>query len=63
MVDKERNKCEQHLHYIFKQWNKIGSFGIINNISEHVALVQLMDSIGNVNHAVSVLGKLNFHYK
>ena len=31
-------------------------FGIFNNISEHVTLVQLMDSLGKVNHAISVLG-------
>ena len=33
-----------------------GSFNILNNISEHVSLVQLMDSIGNVNHAINVVG-------
>ena len=29
----------------------------MNNISEHVTLVKLMDSLGNVNYEVSVVGK------
>ena len=37
--------------------NKNSDFGILNNISEYVALVQITDSLGNVNHAVSVIGK------
>ena len=28
----------------------------MNNISEHVTLVQLMDSISNMNHDISVVG-------
>ena len=32
----------------------------MNSISEYVTLVQLMDSVGNVNHAVSVVGKWIF---
>ena len=30
-------------------------FDILNDISEDVTLVQLMDSIENVNHAISVV--------
>ena len=33
-----------------------GYFYILTEISEHVTLVQLMDSLGNVNHAISVVG-------
>ena len=29
---------------------------VLNNINEHVTLVQLMDYIGNVNNAISVVG-------
>ena len=29
----------------------------MNNISEYVTLFQLMDSLGNVNNVVSVVGK------
>ena len=31
-------------------------FNIFNNISEHVTLVQLIDSLGNANNAISVVG-------
>ena len=32
------------------------AFGIINDISEYVTLVQYMDSLGNVNCAISIVG-------
>ena len=32
------------------------SFCILKNISEYVTLVQLMNSLGNVNHAISIVG-------
>ena len=35
--------------------NKKGKFDIMNDISENITLVQLMDSFGNVNHAVSIV--------
>ena len=35
----------------------MSTFDILNNISEYVTLVQLMDYIGYVNHAVSVVGE------
>ena len=31
-------------------------YDILTDISEHITLVQLMDSWGNVNHAISVVG-------
>ena len=34
----------------------MGSYDIMTDISEHVTLVQLMDYLGNVNHAISVVG-------
>ena len=34
----------------------MGSFDILTEITEHVPLAQLMDSLGNVNHAISVVG-------
>ena len=39
---------------------EICTFGILNNISEYVTIVQLMDSVGNVNHVFSVVGKWFF---
>ena len=32
------------------------SYDILEDISEHFTLVQLMDYLGNVNHAISVVG-------
>ena len=34
----------------------MGSFDILTDISEHVTLVQLMYSLGNVNHDIIVVG-------
>ena len=48
---------EQRLYYKLETWKKMGTFDITNNISEHVKFVQLMDSLGTFNHAVSVVGK------
>ena len=32
------------------------AFDIINNIREYVTMVQLMESLGNVNHDISIVG-------
>ena len=32
------------------------AFDILTDISEHVTLVQLLEYLGNVNHAISVVG-------
>ena len=34
----------------------MGYYDILTYISEHVNLVQLMGSLGNMNHAISVVG-------
>ena len=34
----------------------MGSYDILTDISENFTLVQLMDYLGNVNHAISVAG-------
>ena len=38
------------------KYKKKGSYDIMSDISENFTLVQLMDSLGNVNHAISVVG-------
>ena len=43
-----------------EKWKKTGTFDILNNISEYVTLVKLMDLLGNANHAVSVVGEWIF---
>ena len=55
MTNRMKIKGEHNLRYNLKVWKKNDAFGIINNVSEYVTLVQLMDSLGNVNHAISIL--------
>ena len=62
LADRERNKSEQRICHKLEQWKKTGSYYILNNISDYVTLVQLMDSLGNMNHAVSIFGKWIFDY-
>ena len=49
-------KVEPKVHYSLVNYKKKGSYDIIKYISEHVTLVQLMYYVGNVNHAISVVG-------
>ena len=51
-----RNKGEQWCHGKIVQWNIKEYFYIFNNISDHVTLVQLIDTSGNVYHAVIITG-------
>ena len=44
-------------------WKKNDSFDILNDISEDVNLVQLMYSLVNVNHAISIVGYWIFDSK
>ena len=43
------------MHYSLIKYKKKGSYNILKDINEHVNLVQLMDSLGNYNHAISVV--------
>ena len=38
----------------------MGEYKILEEISKNVTLVQFMNSLGNVNHAISVVGKWLF---
>ena len=49
-------KGEQNLQYNMTIWKKNDDFDILNDISEYVTLVQLMDSLVNVNHDIRVVG-------
>ena len=57
MLDKYKNKRSQRLCYNINQWRVKGGFEILNDISENVTLVQLMDTVGNVNHVVGIVLK------
>ena len=56
MKKKLRHKGEHHLRYIMERWNEKGGFDILNEMSKNVTLVKLMYSLGNVNHAISIVG-------
>ena len=56
MKNRIKIKVEQNLQYNLTIWKKNNYFDILNEISEDVTLVQLMNSLGNVNHAISVIG-------
>ena len=56
ILNNEINKGEQKVYYSLRKYTTMGSFGILTDIREHATLVQLMDSLGNVNNAFSVVG-------
>ena len=53
---KKKFKGEPKVHYILRKYKNKGSYEIMTDISENVTLVQLMNYLGNVNHAISVVG-------
>ena len=56
LKSKRKFKGEQRVYYSLRKYDNMGSFDILTDISEHVTLVQLMYSLGNVIHAISVVG-------
>ena len=56
LKNEKKKKGEPKVHYNLVKYNKKGSYDILKDISEHVNLVQLMDYLGNVNHAISAVG-------
>ena len=60
MTNRKIIEGDQHILYKLEHWKKIGTFDIMHNISKYVTLVQLMDSVGNMNNAVSVISKWSF---
>ena len=63
-VTKNRRKIisEQNLRYNLTIWNKNDVFDIPNDISENVTLIQLMVSLGNVNHDIIIVGHWIFDH-
>ena len=49
-------KGKPRLYYSLKIYKKKSSYDILTYISKHVTLFQFMDYLGNVNHAISVVG-------
>ena len=60
MKNRRKIKVEQNLQYNLTIWKKNDAFDILNDISEDVTLVQLMDSLGNVTHDINIVGYLIF---
>ena len=60
MQNKKRNKGETRVHYKLMKYKRMGKYKILEDISSNVTLVQVMDSLGNVNHAISVVGSWIF---
>ena len=60
MLNHKRNKGESRVHYKLIKFKKMGDYKILEDISANFTLVQFMDSIGNVNHAISVVGSWIF---
>ena len=55
---KNENKIqgEPKVYYSLNKYKKKSSYDILTDISEHVTSFQLMDYLGNLNHAFSVVG-------
>ena len=55
MKNKEKLKGEPRVYFSLSKYKKMSSYDIMTDISEHVTLFQFMDSLGNVNHDISVV--------
>ena len=56
MTNRMHIKGEHHLRYNLNICNKKYAFGILNDISENFTLVQLIDTLRNLNHDISKVG-------
>ena len=63
MTNKMHIKGENSLRHNTKIRHKKNAFNIIKNKSEYVTLVQLMESLGDANHAISIVGYWIFDSK
>ena len=56
MSNRKEKKGEQNLRYNLTIWSENDAFDILNGISENFTLVQLMELLGNLNHAIIIVG-------
>ena len=56
MLIRKINKGEARVHYKLIKSKKMDDYKFLEDISANVTLVKLMDSLENVNHAISVVG-------
>ena len=57
---KKRNVGKARVHYNLIKYKKMREYKILEDISKNFTLVKLMDSLGNVNYAISVVGNWIF---
>ena len=60
LKNKKINIGEPKVHYTLTKYEKMREYKVLDDISADVTLVQLMDSLGNVNHDISVFGNRIF---
>ena len=56
MSNRRKIKGEQNLRYNLAIWSEKDDFYILNNISENVTLVQLLDYLVNLNCDIIIAG-------
>ena len=56
MPNIRKMKGEQNLTYNMTIWSENYAFDILNYISENATLVQLMNSLGDMNHDIIIVG-------
>ena len=56
MKNRRKIKGEYNQRYNMTTRKKNYAFDILNDMNENVTFVQLMDSLGNLNHAINILG-------
>ena len=60
LKNKKRNLGEARVHYNLINHKKMGEYKILEDISENFTFVQLIDLLGNLNRAISVVGNCIF---
>ena len=60
LKNENKIKGKPRVYHILVKYKHTGSYDVLKDISENVTLVQLMDSLVNVNHAISVVGNWIF---
>ena len=60
MLNRKRNKGEARVHYKLIKYKNNSDYKVLEDISANVTLVQLMYSLVNFNHAISVVGSCIF---
>ena len=60
LKNKKINVGEARLHYNLIKHKKMHEYKSLEDISENINLIKLMDSLGNVDHSISVFGNWIF---